>query len=155
MTYIVAQCSTRNWSLCQRIFLALVMSTWAAGGDRYPARQARAILTSVNSCWAAFLMSEKRNVNDFQVRLDDFGLSKITVKDNGDGVASSLVPAMVQPHTTNKICEVKFPPYVQLCTALHWALLMKCVSSSQISKSSPHLAFAGRPWPHFVLSPGK
>ena len=70
MTYKLAQCSTRDWSLCQRIFLALVVSTWAAGGDRYPARQARVILTSVNSCRVA-LDNSRRKVSGLTYR---FGL---------------------------------------------------------------------------------
>ena len=65
-----------------------------------------------------------------------------------------MVPAMVQPHTTSKICEVKCPPNLHNYQLHTGSLLITCIPSSQISKSSPHLVFAGRPWPHFVLSPG-
>ena len=39
----------------------------------------------------------------FQVRLDQFGLSRLSVRDDGCGVAKEEVARMVQPHTTSKI----------------------------------------------------
>ena len=39
----------------------------------------------------------------FQVRLDQFGLSRLSVRDDGCGVEKDEVPRMVQPHTTSKI----------------------------------------------------
>ena len=39
----------------------------------------------------------------FQIRLDQFGLSRLSVRDDGCGVEKDEVPRMVQPHTTSKI----------------------------------------------------
>ena len=39
----------------------------------------------------------------FQVRLDQFGLSRLSVRDDGCGVEREEVVRMVQPHTTSKI----------------------------------------------------
>ena len=39
----------------------------------------------------------------FQVRLDQFGLSRLSVRDDGCGVEKDEVARMVQPHTTSKI----------------------------------------------------
>ena len=39
----------------------------------------------------------------FQVRLDQFGLSRLSVRDDGCGVAREEVARMVQPLTTSKI----------------------------------------------------
>jgi len=38
-----------------------------------------------------------------EVRLEDFGLSKVSVRDNGCGVDKQEVPSMVMPHTTSKL----------------------------------------------------
>ena len=69
-------------------------SVYLAAGDRYPASswpqywqkwipERALLLSSQSGCWNVQL--------DFQVRLEDFGLGKVSVKDNGVGVASSLV----------------------------------------------------------------
>jgi len=40
---------------------------------------------------------------NIEVRLEDFGLSKVSVRDNGSGVDKQEVPCMVVPHTTSKL----------------------------------------------------
>ena len=35
--------------------------------------------------------------------MDQFGLSRLSVRDDGCGVEKDEVPRMVQPHTTSKI----------------------------------------------------
>jgi len=63
----------------------------------------------VTSVWSAVKELVENAIDaqatHIEVRLEDFGLGKVSVKDNGVGVASSLVPAMVQPHTTSKISQ--------------------------------------------------
>jgi len=40
---------------------------------------------------------------NIEVRLEDFGLNKLSVRDNGSGVDKQDVPCMVMPHTTSKL----------------------------------------------------
>ena len=104
MTYIVAQCSTCDWSLSEDF--PGISDVYLGGRVGSISRPPGPSNIDISEFLLGCFLDARKKVNDFQVRLDDFGLSKITVKDNGDGVASSLVPAMVQPHTTSKISEV-------------------------------------------------
>jgi len=46
------------------------------------------------------------NATNIEIKLEQFGLSKISVRDDGNGVDFDQIPRMVLPHTTSKLCQM-------------------------------------------------
>jgi DNA mismatch repair protein PMS1 len=64
------------------------------------------IVTSVNSVVKELIENSlDAGAKNVEVKLLDHGLSKISVRDNGGGVAECAVPSMVSAHTTSKISD--------------------------------------------------
>jgi len=63
----------------------------------------------VTSVWSAVKELVENSLDagatNIEVRLEDYGLSKVSVRDNGSGVEKQDVPSMVLPHTTSKLRE--------------------------------------------------
>jgi len=56
--------------------------------------------------------------DDVQVKLEDYGMDKIEVRDNGHGVSPDQVEKMVAPHTTSKVRPLNFKKNY-FCIFLH------------------------------------
>ena len=60
----------------------------------------------VTSVWSAVKELVENSLDagstNIEVRLEDYGLARLTVKDNGEGVSRQEIGRMVLPHTTSK-----------------------------------------------------
>ena len=60
----------------------------------------------VTSVWSAIKELLENSLDagatNIEVRLEQQGLARLCVRDNGCGVAKDQIPGMVQPHTTSK-----------------------------------------------------